>query len=138
LPINQGGASLNKGKRGESIAEITEIYPHWFAQSYAEFADREEHMPLDQHALIALIAPRPLFLGNARRDVWSDPNGAFKAAIGATPVYNLYKKQGLNQDKLRPFIAGADISFHLRPGTHGIVKEDWPAFLAFLDAHTKR
>lgn len=94
-------------------------------------------MPIDQHALIALIAPRPIFLGNARRDVWSDPNGAFRAVQGASPVYKLYNKQGLNKDKLKPFNPDSDISFYIRPGTHGVVKEDWPAFLDFLDAHEK-
>jgi len=94
-------------------------------------------MPIDQHALLALIAPRPIFLGNARRDVWSDPNGGFRAAQGANSVYNLYNKQGLNQDKLKPYIPKNDISFYIRGGTHGVVKEDWPAFLDFLDAHKK-
>ena len=130
-----GGASLNKQKHGETVTEITDTYPHWFSKAYANYGGREDDMPIDQHALIALIAPRPIFLGNARRDVWSDPNGAFRAAQGAQQVYKLYNKQGLKQDKLKPFIPGADISFYIRPGTHGVVKEDWPAFLEFMDAH---
>ena len=132
-----GGASLNKQKHGESVTEITDTYPHWFSEAYASYGGHEDDMPIDQHALIALIAPRPIFLGNARRDVWSDPNGAFRAAQGAQQVYELYNKQGLNQVKLKPYIAGADISFYIRPGTHGVVKEDWPAFLEFMDAHFK-
>lgn len=132
-----GGASLNKQKKGESVGEITGAYPHWFSKTYARYADREIDMPVDQHALLALIAPRPVFLGNARRDVWSDPNGAFRAAQGARSVYKLHNKQGLNQDKLKPFIPESDISFYIRPGTHGVVKEDWPAFLNFLDAHNE-
>jgi hypothetical protein len=132
-----GGASLNKEKKGESVGEITGGYPHWFSKKYASYADRETEMPIDQHALLALAAPRPIFLGNARRDVWSDPNGAFRAAQGASPVYKLHNKQGLNQAKLKPFMPESDISFYIRPGTHGVVKEDWPAFLDFLDAHTE-
>ena len=132
-----GGASLNRNKTGETVGDITESYPHWFSQKYASYAGHEEDMPIDQHALLALIAPRPIFLGNARRDTWSDPNGAFRAAIGASPVYKFYGKQGLNQPKLKPYKPDADIAFYIRGGTHGIVKEDWPAFLAFLDAHTK-
>ena len=130
-----GGASLNKQKHGESVTEITDAYPHWFSKAYASYGGREEDMPIDQHALIALIAPRPIFLGNARRDVWSDPNGAFRAAQGAQQVYNLYNKQGLRQSKLKPYIPDADLSFYIRPGTHGVVKEDWPAFLEFMNAH---
>jgi len=132
-----GGASLNKYKKGESVGEITKTYPHWFSRVYADYAGREQDMTTDQHALLALIAPRPLFLGNARRDVWSDPNGAFRAAQAANPAYNIYNKQGLTQAKLNEYTPSADIAFWLRPGTHGVVKEDWPAFLAFMDAHYK-
>jgi hypothetical protein len=132
-----GGASLNKRKKGESVKGITEEYPHWFAQSYAEAAGREEEMPIDQHQLLALIAPRPVLLGNARRDVWSDPNGAYRAALAADPVWELSGSQGLTQNSLGGFDPEADLSFWIRPGTHGVVKEDWPAFLDFLDAHFK-
>jgi (4-O-methyl)-D-glucuronate---lignin esterase len=132
-----GGASLNKYKKGESVGEITKIFPHWFSRSYAGYAGHEQDMTTDQHALLALIAPRPLFLGNARRDVWSDPNGAFRAAQAASSAYKIYGKQGLTQAKLSDFTPGADIAFWIRPGTHGVVKEDWPAFLEFMDAHYK-
>jgi len=132
-----GGASLSRHKPGETIADITAGYPHWFGNKYASFAERNDDLPVDQHQLLALIAPRPIFLGNARRDVWSDPNGGFRAAMGATPAYELYGLQGLSQNKLSAFDPTADISFWIRPGTHGVVKEDWPAFLAFLDAHFK-
>ncbi|MEZ5920566.1 MAG: hypothetical protein R3C60_04355, partial [Parvularculaceae bacterium] len=78
---------------------------------------------------------RPVLLGNARRDVWSDPNGAFRAALGADPVYRLYDEKGLDQKRLVPFEPSSELAFWIRPGTHGVVKEDWPAFLQFLDAH---
>jgi len=133
-----GGASLNREKLGESIMEITKSYPHWFAPRYETYAGREEDMPVDQHALLALIAPRPVLLGNARRDVWSDPNGAFRAAIGATPAYELYGSHGLVQKRLDEWTPSADLAFWIRSGTHGVVKEDWPAFFEFLDAHFNR
>ena len=132
-----GGASLNRRKKGESVQAITDSYPHWFAPIYGEYAGRETDMPVDQHQLLALIAPRPILLGNARRDVWSDPNGAFRAAIGADPVYELYGKQGLSQSRMNEWVPSAELAVWIRPGTHGIVKEDWPAFLEFLDAHVK-
>jgi hypothetical protein len=130
-----GGASLSKGKRGESVGEITGNYPHWFDKRHESFAGREEGMPVDQHALLALIAPRPVLLGNARRDVWSDPAGAFRAAKAADAVYELYGVNGLTAKRLDQFDPKAELSFWIRPGTHGVVKEDWPAFLAFLNAH---
>ncbi len=130
-----GGASLNRNKKGESVKSITANYPHWFSSAYAEYAGREDDMPVDQHLLLALIAPRPVLLGNARRDVWSDPNGAFRAAMGADPVYKLYGADGLAQMRLDQWRPSADLAFWIRPGTHGVVKEDWPAFLEFLEAH---
>lgn len=130
-----GGASLNRNKKGESVKAITAGYPHWFAPRYAEYAGATSDMPVDQHQLLALIAPRPVLLGNARRDVWSDPNGAFRAAIGADPVFELLGSNGLEQDRLDEWRPEADLAFWIRPGTHGVVKEDWPAFLEFLDAH---
>ena len=126
-----GGASLNADKPGESVRSITDNYPHWFARAY-----REDNLGgFDQHMLLALIAPRPILLGNARRDVWSDPNGAFRAAIGADSIYELYGARGLDQAALKPYHPAAEIAFWIRPGTHGVVKEDWPAFFAFLEAH---
>lgn len=130
-----GGASLNRGKKGESVKSITDSYPHWFSRTYAGFAGREGEMSIDQHHLLALVAPRPVLLGNARRDVWSDPNGAFRAAMGADPVYELYGGDGLVQRRLDEWKPDAELAFWVRPGTHGVVKEDWPAFLEFLDAH---
>lgn len=130
-----GGASLNRRKKGESVKAITQNYPHWFADRYAGYAGEEERLPIDQHHLLALIAPRPVLLGNARRDVWSDPNGAFRAAMGADPVYALLGSDGLEQSRLEAWKPEADIAFWLRPGTHGVVREDWPAFIEFLNAH---
>ncbi|MEO1136087.1 MAG: alpha/beta hydrolase, partial [Pseudomonadota bacterium] len=130
-----GGASLNREKKGESVRQITRQYPHWFSRTYAGYAGREDAMPVDQHHLLALIAPRPVLLGNARRDVWSDPNGAFRAALGADPVYHLYGRGGLDQTRLDDWRPDADLAFWIRAGTHGTVKEDWPAFLEFLNAH---
>ena len=126
-----GGASLSKDKRGETVEQITYSYPHWFASNYAE-----ENLSVDQHHLLALIAPRPVLLGGARRDVWSDPNGALRAAIGAVPAY---EEAGVTEPlparDLSDFVPSATIALWLRPGTHGVVEEDWPAFLRFLDAH---
>lgn len=130
-----GGASLNKDKAGETLKDITTQFPHWFAPIYGTHSGQEDKMDFDQHALLALNAPHPVLLGNAKRDIWSDPNGAFRAAKAANIAYGLYGKTGLIQDHLTPFNPKATLSFYLRPGTHGVVKEDWPAFLSFLDAH---
>lgn len=125
-----GGASLSRDKPGESVTQITESYPHWFSENY-----KEDALTFDQHYLLALIAPRPILLGNAKRDVWSDPEGAFRAAKAVTPLYQHMGGTGMSAVKIKQFIPHDDIAYWIRPGTHGIVKEDWPAFLDFMDAH---
>jgi len=129
-----GGAALSRNKKGETIGQITRANPHWFATAFDNYAGREDELPVDQHQLLALIAPRPIFLGNARRDVWSDPNGTFRAARGASPVYWLFGHNGMAQSGMSDFDPHSDIAFWLRPGMHGIVNSDWPPILDFLQA----
>jgi hypothetical protein len=80
LQAGTAGASLGRDDVGESIAKITKAFPHWFAPNYANWAARQDQLPVDQHQLLALIAPRPILLGSGRRDRWSDPHGAVRAA----------------------------------------------------------
>lgn len=133
-----GGASVVRDDVGESIGAITESYPQWFSPHLKAYGDNPSALPVDAQHLLALIAPRPILLGNARRDVWSDPNGAFLAAQQADKIWEGYGLEGLNQEGLNDFNPDAEIAFWQRPGTHGIVKEDWPAFLAFMDAHFQK
>ena len=130
-----GGASIMRDDIGESIEQITQSYPHWFSPRLDAYGAKPSTLPVDAQHLLALIAPRPILLGNARRDVWSDPNGAFLAAEQVSPIWQELGKSGLTKTKLNQFDPSADIAFWQRPGTHGVVKEDWPAFLDFLDAH---
>jgi|GEM_PF-3274414 len=126
-----GGASLSRDKRGETVTQIMDSYPHWFAPGYAE-----DNLSIDQHHLLALIAPKPILLGGAKRDVWSDPNGALRAAIGADDAYYaLHGHPPMSTKDLYEFNPQDRIALWTRPGTHGIVEEDWPAFLDFLSAH---
>ncbi|NWG47340.1 MAG: alpha/beta hydrolase [Alphaproteobacteria bacterium] len=129
-----GGASLSRANGGESVADITQSYPYWFAPAFADYAGREEALPVDQHMLLALIAPRRIFLGNARRDFWADPPGTFRAARGADPAYERLGSVGLDQSDLLTPDFDADIAFFMRGGWHGISAADWRAFLAFLGA----
>ncbi len=130
-----GGAALNRNKVGESVEAIVRNYPHWFDPAYGSVAGwTTDKTPIfDQHVLLALNAPKPVLLGNGRRDVWSDPNGTFRAAEGADGVYELYGSQGLSQEKMRELNLDAGIVYYLRPGGHAILSEDWDVFLDFLD-----
>lgn len=132
-----GGASILRDGTGESVSQVMENYPHWFTPKFSDYSENESALAVDAHMLLALIAPRPIMLGNARRDVWSDPAGAFDAAKAANPAWQNAGKDGLTAERLDEFNPEDDIAFWLRPGTHGVVKEDWPAFLEFLNAHFK-
>jgi hypothetical protein len=131
----RGGAALGRSAVGETIGQITGSYPFWFSPKYATFAGREAAMPIDQHQLIALIAPRPVLLGAGDRDRWGDPAGAFRAARGAAPVYRLYGAPGLDQTRLMEPDLTRPLATFMRQGTHGVTTRDWDDFLTFLDAN---
>jgi hypothetical protein len=131
----RGGAALNRSPVGESIAQITDNFGFWFSPRYAAFAGREGEMTVDQHQLLALIAPRPVLLGAGDRDRWSDPAGAFRAAQGADPVWRLYGKPGLEQTQLSEPDLTRPLASFMRKGTHGVTTRDWDNFLTWLDAN---
>lgn len=131
-----GGAALQNDRVGEPVASIVETYPHWFAPRYGDYADGGAELPIDQHALLALIAPRAVLIGAAWRDVWADPAGAFRAAEAASPAWAIYNRPGLIQNRMGEFDPSGGVASHIRPGTHGVTDADWNAFLAFMDAHT--
>jgi hypothetical protein len=128
----RGGASLTRSDEGETVAQMMEGYPLWFPPAYAE---RAADPAMDQHQLLALIAPRPVLLGNASRDAWSDPHGAWQAARAADPAWRLYGVVGFAQNDMRTPNGEARLEFFTRKGLHGVYAADWRAFLAFLDAH---
>lgn len=127
------GASLMRDDTGESLGQIVKNYPHWLKPAAFPYANSPKTLPTDSHALLAQLSPKPVLLGNARRDVWSDPEGSFKAAKWAANN----TLQTFSATRLDDFIPKDNIAIWTRPGTHGVVKEDWPAFLEFLDAHFK-
>lgn len=122
------GASAIDDKDGEPLGALIEVYPHWAGNGAARYAGRAGSVPVKPSDLLALLGDKPVLLGNARRDVWSDPWGAFKE--GKTAWGDAFSAQ--DPSDFRP---ADNKAYWLRPGTHGVVKEDWPAFLDFLDAN---
>lgn len=133
LQPGTGGGSLGRDDTGESTAEITQGFPHWFSPAYSAYAARHADLPVDQHQLIALIAPRPVLIGGARRDVWSDPNGALQALHGADPVYRLAGAPPFVQTDPRRPDMDKPLAYFMRPGFHGVRQSDWDYTLEFLD-----
>ena len=130
-----GGAALSRRNYGESIAKITNRFPHWFCPRLATFANRESELPCDQHSLLAMVAPRPLYVASAQNDRWADPKGEFLAAVAADPVWKLYNLQGLGTQKIPPVDAsvGEMIGYHIRKGNHDLLQFDWNQFANFAD-----
>lgn len=129
------GAAITRGKTGEQIRDITTQFPHWMCPMYASFADREEELPVDQHMLLALCAPRPLYVSSASEDVWADPYKEFESAQAAGAVYKLYGKKGLEDQAFpavnTPIGTGA-VAYHNRQGIHGCRRYDWEQYLGFI------
>lgn len=130
-----GGSASNRSRAGERFDRVVKSYPHWFTPGLQAYADAPETLPIDQHQLLALVAPTPLLIGNGRRDVWSDPNSTYENAFLADPVWELYGGEGLNQDGLRDFNPAAELSFGMTGGSHGVTPEDIDMFFSFIDAH---
>jgi len=118
------------------VAAINEQFPHWFCKNFHQYNNFEDRLPIDQHQLLALIAPRPLYVASASQDLWADPRGEFLATVYASPVYQLYQQPGLTNPDMprpnRPMVSGS-MGYHLREGAHDLVAYDWEQYLNFAD-----
>ncbi|RYX86529.1 acetylxylan esterase [bacterium] len=130
------GAALARGKRGETIALINKTFPYWFNTTYKTFDGNENELPVDQHQLIALMAPRPVYIASAIDDEWADPQSEFLSGVAASPVYELLGKKGMTVTSFpeleKPLHAGF-IGYHVRRGGHDLSAYDWTQFMDFAD-----
>lgn len=130
-----GGAALERRNFGETVRRITSVFPHWFCPAFATWAGRAHEMPFDQHVLLAMTAPRPLYVASATEDLWADPRGEFLAAVAASPAWRVFDREGLGTAEFPApdMPVGETIGYHVRSGAHDILAYDWERFADFAD-----
>lgn len=131
------GAALARRSVGETIERINTRFPHWFADNYRSYDHRDDTLPVDQHELIALLAPRGVAIGSAADNEWADPEGEYLGLAHASSAYALY---GLPPIDPRgwPKPGGAIIEgprgYHLREGKHDLTLIDWMRYADVADS----
>ncbi|MGN0477983.1 MAG: alpha/beta hydrolase [Hominenteromicrobium sp.] len=133
------GAALFRGKTGETAADIHRVFPFWFCPNFANYTNAEDALPFDQHFLLALIAPRSVYVSSAAEDLWADPKAEYAACAAASPAFERMGRTGLIADGTEAVpgtvLHEGGIGYHIRNGSHYMSREDWQKFIAYLKKH---
>lgn len=132
------GASLARRQYGETVSLVNKQFGYWFADNYKKYSSIVNQLPIDQHELIALVAPRPVYTTNATQDRWADPRGSYLSLLAAQPAYNLYSKKAnlpAEPPAVNTPIINSPIGYHFREGIHDLNVYDWGNFIRFANYH---
>jgi hypothetical protein len=131
-----GGAAIARRRFGETVARLNTAFPHWFCSNYNKYSNNEDELPVDMHMLLALTAPRALYVDCADEDLWGDPKGSFLALYNALPVFKLLGRNSElpeTMPELNKQIISGRVGFHIRDGAHNLLLKDWNWFMDFAD-----
>ncbi|GMQ24874.1 acetylxylan esterase [Algoriphagus sp. oki45] len=132
-----GGAAISRRKYGETVEAINRRFPYWFADNFRKYNEREEALPLDQHMLPGLIAPRAVYYSSAREDRWADPKGEYLGlSLGSRVFSEIYGKKAVFEQEFEALSGPVhleSVGYHIREGKHDLTWEDWRIFLEFVE-----
>ncbi len=131
-----GGAALARRRFGETVARLNSSFPHWFCTNYNKYSNNEIALPVDMHMLLALIAPRALYIDCADEDLWGDPHGSYISLYNAVPVFKLLGWNSSIPESMPPLnkqVISGRVGFHIRDGVHNMLLKDWSWFMDFAD-----
>lgn len=134
-----GGASLSSRRYGQTVKDL-QRFSYWTCTNFKKYGGKEGELTFDQHMLVALMAPRPVYVSSADTDLWADPRGEFLACKHATPAYRLLGHKGLEAESMPPLdkpINKGRIGYHIRTGGHSVNEYDWRCYMDFADRFLK-
>ncbi len=133
------GAALSRGTTGEKISDIIKYFPHWFCKNYADFTLTNFAPMLDQHFLLASIAPRYVYVASASLDEWADPNSEFLACVAASEMYEKMGYTGFVHEDRLPKVADkfhdGRIGYHNLEGMHFLSRHSWKMIMEYISKH---
>lgn len=133
------GAAINRGKQGETVTAICGRFPYWFCDNFKTYINHEEKLTFDQHFLLAMIAPRYLYVASAQDDAWADPQSEYLGCWAVSPIYQKLGGKGFIAPDRLPMVDDAfhegNVGYHMRAGGHALTAYDWLRFMEYMEKH---